>query len=249
MTNQKMKTNIEYRLKKCYIIIHNMEELFIMPIPHSPVPVEKIPARTKVYNVLCDWIIDGTLQPGEKISDTEIAGYFQISRTPVREAIQMLGEQRLLEIVPSKETRVAPIDIKESKQVYSLLATLHCEALKQALPKLRGRLLQTLNEVNERLRASIAERDPAVSLPLDREFHSVILGAAENHFLNDCIDKLSVHVLRVEYLHYKNPSIKISSAEEHDEIIKALENADEAAALTAMRENWLHFGLDLSDLK
>ncbi len=220
-----------------------------MPIPNGAAPLEKVSARTKIYEALCGWIIDGTLQPGEKVSDSEIAVHFEVSRTPVREAMQMLSDQRLLEIVPGKETRVAPIDADETKKIYGLLAVLHSEALTQALPRITNKDIARLCEINDRMRNAVAKRDPVASLRCDREFHAVILAIADNYFLSDFAEKLLLHVLRVEHLHYHHPEIKIASVEEHERIIRALQCHDAAAAIAETKNNWIHFGLDLSALR
>ena len=55
-----------------------------MPIPkQAPYEAPKS-AKMRIYEALREWIIDGTLQPGEKILDSEISQYFSVSRTPVR---------------------------------------------------------------------------------------------------------------------------------------------------------------------
>ena len=61
---------------------------------------------------------------GERLNDADLAKYFSVSRTPVREAIQMLNEQKLVEIVPSSGTFVAPINQEDIKHVYQLLGGL-----------------------------------------------------------------------------------------------------------------------------
>jgi DNA-binding GntR family transcriptional regulator len=61
------------------------------------------------YEVLVQAIVTGTLAPGARIRDGELAAQLQISRMPVREALKRLESEGLVESVPSRETRVAPI--------------------------------------------------------------------------------------------------------------------------------------------
>ena len=65
-----------------------------MPIPVKQQAEERLTAKALVYKTLREWITDGTLQPGEQIYDQEIAKYFNVSRTPVREAMQLLADQK-----------------------------------------------------------------------------------------------------------------------------------------------------------
>lgn len=58
-----------------------------MPLPNTESAFERTSAKQRVYETVKDWIIEGQFKPGEKVSDFEIADYFKISRTPVREAL------------------------------------------------------------------------------------------------------------------------------------------------------------------
>lgn len=55
-----------------------------MPIPERPQALQRQSAKSVVYQTVCDWIITGVMKPGEKILDSELASYFNVSRTPVR---------------------------------------------------------------------------------------------------------------------------------------------------------------------
>ena len=57
-----------------------------MPIPKKDSALQRKSAKDLVYETLCDWIIRGEMMPGEKLLDTELAAYFNVSRTPVRDA-------------------------------------------------------------------------------------------------------------------------------------------------------------------
>ena len=71
-----------------------------MPIPKKDSALQRKSAKDLVYETLCDWIIRGEMMPGEKLLDTELAAYFNVSRTPVREALQMLETQKLIKVTP-----------------------------------------------------------------------------------------------------------------------------------------------------
>lgn len=71
-----------------------------MPIPSADSGFDRTSAAQQIYNTLKEWIVDGTLMPGEFISDSEIAKYFSVSRTPVREAILLLSQQDFVKIMP-----------------------------------------------------------------------------------------------------------------------------------------------------
>ena len=120
-----------------------------MPIPKKTETINRTTAKERVYTILQQWIVDGTLEPGERLNDADLAKYFSVSRTPVREAIQMLNEQKLVEIVPSSGTFVAPINQEDIKHVYQLLGGLQALALKLCIGTVTAEDLEHLNSLNE----------------------------------------------------------------------------------------------------
>ena len=83
-----------------------------MPLPTAEKIISKKSSRDIVYEELQEWIINGTLKPGEKLIETELTEYFGVSRTPIREALQLLREVRLVSIIPGQQTIVENIDLK-----------------------------------------------------------------------------------------------------------------------------------------
>ena len=95
-----------------------------MPIPENVENLRRVSAKSSIYQVVCSWIITGVLKPGEKIVDSELAKRFNVSRTPVREAIQILEGQKLVYVVPGRATVVADIDPADIEKCYRTLAEL-----------------------------------------------------------------------------------------------------------------------------
>ena len=210
-----------------------------MPIPVKQAAEERLTAKALVYKTLREWIVDGTLQPGEQIFDQEIAKYFSVSRTPVREAMQLLADQKLIEIQPGKESRVAAFDYEEIEKSYVILAELHVLALQFAWNSLTQEDIRKMEEVNEALksRKNLADQHKAQSL--DKEFHDTIVGKAGSVFLQSFTDMLHIQVLRIENLYFEEESNYEESWKVHEKILQAVKEKNEEAACAAMRENWL----------
>ena len=81
-----------------------------MPIPENVENLRRVSAKSSIYQVVCSWIITGVLKPGEKIVDSELAKRFNVSRTPVREALRQLELEGLVTIVPNKGAYVNKLD-------------------------------------------------------------------------------------------------------------------------------------------
>ena len=71
-----------------------------MPIMLNEITDEALKEKDAIYNILKRWIVEGKLEPAEKISDLEIAKMFHVSRTPVREALKRLEAQKLIVMKP-----------------------------------------------------------------------------------------------------------------------------------------------------
>ena len=116
-----------------------------MPIPENVENLRRVSAKSSIYQVVCSWIITGVLKPGEKIVDSELAKRFNVSRTPVREAIQILEGQKLVYVVPGRATVVADIDPADIEKCYRTLAELQGLAAELACGSLTDRELEQLS--------------------------------------------------------------------------------------------------------
>src|SRR6202140_2160384 len=83
---------------------------------HLPQSRQAIP---HVQAYLREWILDGPLTPGTKLSQVTLAEQLGISRTPLREVLRMLQEEGLVEIEPNQRTRIAGLDPQELDDIYA----------------------------------------------------------------------------------------------------------------------------------
>ena len=197
-------------------------------------------AKVRIYEALREWIIDGTLQPGEKILDSEISQYFSVSRTPVREAVQMLAEQKLIDVRPGKESRISELDVIDVPQTYKMLAEIHATAVEFAFGKITDETVQALKEVNERFRQAYRDHDIRGCRACDNEFHEIIIRLAGNDFLTSFCETLSGHAARIENIYFSKVGDMDELIHEHKAIIRAIEENDLNSAKEYMRKNWLH---------
>ena len=196
-----------------------------MPIPKQAAYEAPKSAKIRVYEALREWIIDGTLQPGEKILDSEISQYFSVSRTPVREAIQML---------------VSEVDVVDVPQTYKMLAEIHATAVEFAFDRITDDAIRQLREANDNFKKAYSERDIRGCRSWDNEFHKIIIRLAGNDFLTSFCETLSGHAARIENLYFSKVSGMDELINEHKTIIKALEERDLEKAKECMRKNWMH---------
>ncbi|MED1555555.1 GntR family transcriptional regulator [Bacillus paramycoides] len=210
-----------------------------MPVPQNYKKPGRVSAKSLVLNQLQDWIIEGVLQPDEKINDVELAEALGVSRTPVREALQILEHSGLVEMVPGQKTKIAPIKLDDVSIIYETMAGLHSIIGKQALQRITETDIQQLSFINADFQQSINEKNSKRALELDIQFHNTITSIAKNPYIEPFLENTQLHVLRLEYLFFQNFVPASQSIEEHHSIIHALQKQDEKQMEQMMSQNWL----------
>ena len=209
-----------------------------MPIPSAERDQTPATARERIYQKMLGWILDGTLQAGERVFDTELADYFGTSRTPVREAIQRLADRGLMEVRPGSATLVAPVAEQDIAQLCRLSAVLNALCVEFAFPALDAGALERLAELNEQCRESRRRGTESEQAACDRRFHEAIVALAEQPLLADFMTTLEAHIARYRLAGLAGHTY--DSHKEHRRILHALENRDLSAAMDAMMQNCRH---------
>lgn len=209
-----------------------------MPIPAEQKPMVRTTARERVYKTLQQWIINGTLLPEERLNDVELAQYFSVSRTPVREALQMLAEQKLVTTVPSSGTFVAPIDTKDLTYVYELLNGLQCYAIDLGIGRMTEDIAKDMHRINDTFLQYASKGEAGEAITADWNLHHRIAELSENPYLISYTEQLMLQAHRNEIHFFKTRVDPRHSFDAHNRIISALERSDAAAAKAAVCENW-----------
>src|SRR5690348_8682679 len=115
-------------------------------------------ARARVYANLRDAIVRAELAPGRQLSENELAASLGVSRTPVREALQRLRDDRLVEIVPQLGTFVSPISGRAVADAQFIREALECAAVRAAAERITA---DDIEELEQNLAAQERARDRA----------------------------------------------------------------------------------------
>jgi DNA-binding GntR family transcriptional regulator len=107
-----------------------------VPVPASQTPAPRRLLRDVVYDKMFEAIIDGTLELGERLNDDELVNWLGVSRTPVREAIAKLAEQRLVDIEANRYTRVIAPTLSEFVDTVQTGTELQAVLARRAVPQL-----------------------------------------------------------------------------------------------------------------
>jgi DNA-binding GntR family transcriptional regulator len=212
-----------------------------MPIPNDYSAPIRMSAKERTLTELQRWIIEGTLQPGEKLNDGQLAEALGVSRTPVREALQLLEVQGFIEMHPGRDTRVTTINKEDVQKMFPPLAALHALAAEQVASKILSEQIERLREINAEFAKVVEEQQPFLAMELDEQFHAVIIEAADNPYISSFSHTIQLHIRRFKFVFLQQLPLAASHAsiDEHSALIEAFERRDRDKAAALMKENWL----------
>ncbi len=220
-----------------------------MPVPKNFSSPIRMSAKERALSQIQRWIIEGTLEPGEKLIDAELADSLSVSRTPIREALQLLEVQGLVSMHPGKETRVTCIEKDDILKMYPTLAVLHALAVEYVAQLIVPEQIETLKKLNLQFGKAIESGQPYQAMEHDEQFHNFLVEVSDNPYITSFSESLQIHIRRFKYVFLKQPITEtLASVEEHAEIIAALEKRDAATASMLMKQNVLRPMRELYDL-
>ena len=192
------------------------------------------PAPTDAYSMILAAIDEGVYKPGDRLVESELADRFGVSRTPIREALQRLETQSLLER-DGRSLIVASLDHNQMAELYIVRRELEGLAASLAAKHATPEEVQLLRSMVEADRALMD--DPVALSRANRRFHQQIHLASHNLFLVQQLDLVHRTMALMATTSLAAEGRSQIAMEEHDAIVSAIEAGDEAAAGAALREH------------
>lgn len=199
-----------------------------------------MPLRDVIFNTLRDAIVAGDLKPCERLMEVELAEKMGVSRTPVREAIRKLETEGLVTMVPRKGTHVAELSIKDIMDVLEVRAALDALATELAARHIRQEHLRQLENIHKQYVAAVQKENLSGAIKKDVEFHEAIYYASGNNKLMTVAGNLREQIYRFRVLYMKDFSNATDVLEEHQHILKALEEQNYEKASLLAKEHIMH---------
>lgn len=219
---------------KFYQVIYYIS---VMPVPDIQA-LERPVLRNTVYANLRDWIIQGTLEPEEKLKDDDLAKRLGVSRTPVREALMRLEDEGLIETSANRWTRVSSVNLKDAEQIYPIVARLEMLALEQSFRHLTKDDFKVMQQANRNLQKALNTKKSVGAAKADVAFHAVFIERSQNPELIRILTELKLKHERLEIAYFGDASLGKHSPGQHSQIVKFLEQGNLKQALGALEENW-----------
>ncbi|MCQ2546105.1 MAG: GntR family transcriptional regulator [Clostridia bacterium] len=184
------------------------------------------PLREMVYEELKMQILTGTIIPGTRMMEVELAEEMGVSRTPIREAIRKLEKEGLVTIEPRRGAYASMISTEDMVEILEVRQDLEGLAAFFAAERMQPAQLDELNEVSSNYNEAVTRGSMEDMIKYDTRFHRIIVDSCHNKILVQMIEQLQELVLRFRYIYYDNFKRAENMPEEHEAILKAIESKD-----------------------
>jgi DNA-binding GntR family transcriptional regulator len=181
-------------------------------------------------------IMTGALRPGQRIIEESLCRTYGVSRSPVREAFQILESQGFVVREPRKGISVAKITPQEAEHIYRIRASLEGLAMSLAVQKQTPELLKKLNDMHQQMIRASKMKSLTVYHTLNQKFHDLIIASCRNPRLIQLIRSFDKQTVRYRMAVVSAPRWVDNSTRIHAEIIAAFEAGDADAAERIRRQ-------------
>lgn len=200
--------------------------------------------RQYALRVIRDNIVRLALPPGSLISESELAAQLGLSRTPVREALIELSQDRLVVVAPQKRSMVAPIDEALVEEARFSRSVLECAVVELVCARADEADLRDLRE-NVRLQAFYRENNRiAPIMELDNRLHAQLFRIARMEDVYRMVARLAVHFDRVRTIALHDIR-DLSIIEDHDAIVEAIARRAPEEARAVMQRHLNRGSVDI----
>ena len=186
----------------------------------------------QAYEATRRLIFDFDLMPGDRFSEAELAERINVSRTPLRQALQRLQQEGFVAVFPKLGWQVVPLDFDRFDDLYDLRVLLECHAARVLCEAEQRPLLSALNAV-WLVPVAAREDDADRVRQLDEAFHGQLVQASGNSEMARVHGEITDRIRIVRRLDFTKPVRVEATYQEHGKILRAItqRRADEAQRL------------------
>ena len=184
-------------------------------------------------------IVSGKYKPHEHLKEITLCRQFQLSRTPIREALRQLEKEGLVEIVPYAGARVVKLSKTDVSNIYDMIITVEGAACRLASPLITEVQIVRMEEYQFMLEKAAGEKNYDLAFEINHQFHKLIADCTQNPYLVQTWQDLRsmVNLFGRFTLSEMVPRQLIATMEEHPHIIAAMKKKNPAMAEFAARQH------------
>jgi DNA-binding GntR family transcriptional regulator len=203
----------------------------------DPIPLRGTSLHDGVAARLRGMIFDGQLAPGEFVDEKALAAAWQISRTPLREALKVLAAEGLVNLVPQRGSQVIELTDADADQLFPVMALLEGRCAHEAAGKATAAQMDELRRLHDELERHAAVQDIDAYYRANHVFHSRVQALADNRWLDRATNDLRRFMRLMRGQQLALPGRIERSINEHRVLIDALTQREAGHAERAMHDH------------
>ncbi len=182
-------------------------------------------------------IIAGKLRPGDKLDEVSLAQRYEVSRTPIREAIAELAAEGLVESRPRRSAIVATFSIQQIVDMYEVLAALEGLCAKLAARRMSEEERKNLITLHVKMGKLVKSDNWSKYYQMDLSFHLMIYSGSHNKFLEEEATSIRNRLMPYRRLYMEPPHRVEVPYREHTRIVDAITDGDSIEAENALKDH------------
>jgi len=182
--------------------------------------------RDTIYETIRESISQGTLHPGERLIENDLAQQFKSSRSPIREALRQLESEGLIRSENNKGYTVSKLSPKDVEEIYNVRIILESYATRLTASSITKDQIKYLETLNKRLKAAAKEDDLRVWLENNSLFHRFFFENCGNSNLSLILQMLQRRIHRYLYMIIQIPGYFANYLEQHEGIVEGCKRGD-----------------------
>lgn len=188
--------------------------------------IDNTPLSEKIAETLREYIMKGSLKPGERLTEPKLSAMLGISRTPIREALRLLENEGFIDIYPRRGAVVSDITSKDVDEIFIIKTKLESLAARLAVENISEADIKKMMDINEKMMKYSESKNVVNLIKLNADFHNIFIEKCNNSRLIKFIESLNKQFKRVTAYSFTETGRIKKVLEEHKNIIDAFVNRD-----------------------
>ena len=200
---------------------------------------KKTPLRQMIYSQILEDILTGRINSGEKLTEADLAKRFNVSRTPIREALLQLEKEEFVVHKKHVGAVVRKVSARQVEETHDVVALLESYATEIAAPKMTERDVSALEKLQVKMKDCLKESKFSSYVKLNAEFHDVFSKKCGNEKLRESILDLRKSIYRVIAEGQTLPRHASEYLKSHEKILEAVKTNKPSEAAQLMKSHVL----------
>lgn len=189
---------------------------------------------------LRELLVEGSIAPGAKLNERELAERLNISRTPLREAIKMLAAEGLVELLPNRGAVAVSLSEQDVLDTFEVMAELEGMSGELAAQRITDAELAEIKALHYEMLAAHTRRDLSAYYRLNAQIHKAINQATHNPVLQNTYTQVNARLQALRFRSNQDEAKWKSAVKEHSQMIDALSQGDGVALRTVLVQHLHH---------